>query len=152
MSGLMIILITHIFSYIATTIFGDFILNSICCWIFGTVDFGGFGEPIARALTWFFMPLFSMLIILPWKRDDREEYRRFKEKLKGHEYSAREDLGKILRSAEIWGEVSFVAVITIVFWASTFLSSWILINIPLFAIMDIFVVWNVHKTWLTWKN
>ncbi len=151
MSSLFMIAVIHVFSYIATTILGDFVLNSICCWIFGTVDFGGFGEIIAQPLTWCCMPIFTMLIMRPWKRNDRKEYRRFKEKTKEKGYSPKEDLKKIAKSAEIWAETSLVAVITILFWARSFITTWILINIPLFTIMNIFVVWDIHKTWNEWK-
>ena len=95
------------------------------------------------------IPLIALTMIYLHKKKDRNEYRIFITKTKDREYSAKQDIRDLLKSKDLWAEVIFVSIITIIYWAFNYIFFWIFVNIPLFIIFQFVSSIRIHSLWLS---
>lgn len=53
-----------------------------------------------------------------------------------------------MKNKNLWTEVIFVSIITIIYWAMNYVFPWIFINIPLFILFEFAATIRIHRIWL----
>lgn len=142
-----------LFSYVAaitiSTILGSTFLLTICNAIWGGEESGGAGLVATQIIMRLMIPLIALTMIYLHKKKDRNEYRIFITKTKERKYSAKQDIRDLLKSKDLWAEVIFVSIITIIYWAFNYIFFWIFVNIPLFIIFQFVSSIRIHSLWLS---
>ncbi len=134
------------------SILGGMILATLFYSIFGAEKDGGCGGMVTRAVSRILTFVIAYGIIYWKKNRDRQEYRRFKEEVKDIEYTAKWDFDRLLRNKDIWGEIVFAALVTLIYWLFNMGAPWLLLNIPLFATFNFGATLLIHKAWMKLKN
>ncbi len=148
----MIIILYYIGSVAFAVIMSEMLLVTVCCVIFGSPDDGGSGYLVAMMIEKLLVMFWAMLFIYLTKLKDKEEYMAFTAKVREKGYSAKEDLHKLKRDLDIWFEVLFVSIFTLVYFLMNIRHPLILLNIPAFIIFDFWSTLRIHNIWLNLKR
>ena len=117
-------------------------MRTLCCAILGE----GLGLLVAELLRFFLWPLVAFWIIYTAKRKDismKQEYLHQKE---GGRYCLRTDVVEILCDSVFWKEFAIVFLLTLLY--ALFYSLLLVINIPMFLLLNFFTSAHLHRTWL----
>lgn len=132
------------------------IVTSICASIFGE-DTGLF---LGYVLFTAFVPIITMLIIIPGKFNDKKAEREYVKSMEDKEYNVCTDMLAILKSPVLWLENIAYTICVLVLSARTTFASvlktmevgiiWaLLIPIPIFYIVNLLLTSSLHRKWLS---
>ncbi len=145
------ILLFYAAAVMISTMFGMSLIgtlcNALCNAVFGAENAGESGTVLYQFVMAVLRPLIAMCFIHMRRARNREEYRAFKTKLAQKPYSGREDYEELKKNRDLWEEVVFVAILTVLYWLFDFFNFWILLNIPFFIGFQFFSHLRIHHIW-----
>ncbi len=144
----MFILFAYVGSILASFVIGNTFLLTICNAIWGSAESGGQGTVATEIIMRLLVPVFAIIAIYIRKRNNRDAYREYTKKMKEQEYSAKKDFQELLRNKNLWAEIIFTSIISVIYWAINFRFFWLLLNIPIFMVFDFLATIRIHYMWL----
>lgn len=142
------ILFAYVGSIVVSTVLGATILIPICNAIWGDETSGGSGTIATQIIMRLLVPIFAFVLIYFRKKNNREEYRNYIANMREQEYTIKQDIKELMKNKNLWTEVIFVSIITIIYWAMNYVFPWIFINIPLFILFEFAATIRIHSIWL----
>ena len=134
-----------VFADLLASVIGNFLLITICNALFGAEN--NRGIRVAMVLMLLLVPVISYTMIYFYKRKDRDACAAYRDEMIGKEYDAKADLHALWHDPFLWGEFLIVAVLTVIFWFFHIRSFWVLFNVPLFALFDLYSTRHIHRLW-----
>ncbi len=144
----MFILLAYVGSFLASFVIGNTFLLTICNAVWGAAASGGHGTVATEIIMRLLVPVLAMIAIYIRKRNNRDAYREYRKQMKEQEYSAKKDFQELLRNKNLWAEIIFTTIISVIYWAMNFRFFWLLLNIPLFMLFDFLAAIRIHHVWM----
>lgn len=145
------LIFAYVVSYIGAYLLSGTVFRTICNAI---IEDENAALRVTRLLILFLTMIFAFILIYFYKRNTKDEYRKYITEMKEREYDLKNDFIESFKNKEVWDDAVIVSIITVIYGIRYFgfFSFLPFLNIPLFVLFEILANVLMHNSWLKEKD